>query len=164
MTEQLYCESLRKILTNKKQIEDSLNVKLTTKGKIIFIDGDPADELIGLEVIEAMELGFSVSEALDLKNEEFKFEKIYIKSLEKRRDLSQVRARIIGTQRRALKNIESLTNCDIVLHDNVVGIIGRVDDVRKAAYALKKLIGGSKHANVYTYLEEENLKEKAGVW
>ena len=131
---------------------------------MIFIDGNAADEMIALQVIEAMGLGFSAAEALDLKNEKYSFATIPIKTIAKRRNLSQVRARVIGTQRRVLDNIESLTGCEIVLHDNMVGIIGLVENVRKAAYAVRKLISGSKHANVYSYLEEEKEKEKAGVW
>jgi len=164
MTEQIYSEIPKKIMSNKKQIEKVLNFKLTSKKNIIFLEGDPADEIIGLEIIEALNMGFSADQALDLKNLDFTFERIPIKSISRRRDLSQIRARVIGTKRRALRNIEFLTGCEAVLHDNVIGIIGLSDDVRKASYALKKLIAGSKHANVYSYLEEEKDKEKAGIW
>jgi len=165
MTEQIYSESVRKIIQNKKAIENSLKVKLkfNTSNGIITIEGNPENELIAREVIEAMSMGFTVLQALDLKNEEFAFLKIPIKAISHRKDLSQVRARIIGTQRKALRNIEFLTNCDIVLHDNHVSIIGHNEDVKRAAYALRKLIAGSKHSNVFAYLEEENAKQKAGI-
>jgi len=164
MTEQLYSESTRKILKNKKHIENALKVKLSLKKGIFLIEGKPEDELIAEEVIEAMSLGFSVNQALDLKNEEFSFQKIPIKAISHRNDLSQVRARIIGTHGKALKNLEFLSGCDIVVHENYVGIIGHNEDVKKAVYALRKLIAGSKHANVYGYLEDENAKQKAGIW
>ncbi len=164
MAEQIYSESIRKVIANKKQLEGALAVKVINKGKLVFIEGSPEDEIIALEVIEAMDLGFSASQALDIKNEDFAFEKIFIKRITKRNDMSQIRARVIGTERKALKNIELLTGCDIVLHHNVIGIVGLADEVRKAAYAVRKLISGSKHANVYSYLEEEKEKEKAGVW
>ena len=164
MAEQIYSESIRKAIENKKQIESSLKVKLNIKGHIVTITGDPADELICLRVIEAMNLGFSVFQALDLKDEQFAFEVIPIKNIAKRRNLSQVRGRIIGTERKTLRTIEALTGCEIVLHDNSVGVIGLSEAVRKASYAMRKLIAGSKHANVYMYLEDENAKQKAGVW
>lgn len=164
MTEQIYSEVPRKILQYKKQIQNALKIKLAVKGNVIQLEGDPANELIARDMIEAIGMGFPIEQALDLKNEEFTFQKIPIKAIAHRKNLSQVRARVIGTQRRALKNIEFLSDCDIVLHDNFVGIIGHNEDVKKAAYAIKKLIGGSKHANVFMYLEEENAKQKAGVW
>ncbi len=164
MTEQIYSESPRKILQYKKKIQTALKIKLAIKGNYVQIDGAPENELIVKDVIEAINLGFPIEQALDLKNEEFTFQKIPIKSISKRHDLSQVRARVVGRERGVMQNMEFLTNCDIVLHDNMVGIIGHHEDVKNAAYALKKLIGGSKHANVYMYLEDENAKQRAGIW
>ena len=164
MTEKIYLESTRKIIQNKKQLESSLNVKLSINGGVVTIEGDSPQEMTALMVLEAIELGFDISTSLDLKQDDFTFEKIKIKNISKRHDLSQVRARIIGTKRRALDQLESLTGCTLVLHDNTVGIIGPVEDVKRAAYALKKLISGSKHANVYALLEEQNAKERAGIW
>ena len=163
MTEQIYSESPRKIMQNKRALEEALNITISNKGNVIFCEGNAADEMIALEIIEAMGMGFSLSQAIDLKNEKYYFEIIPIKNIARRKNLSQVRARVIGTERGVLRTIESLTGCEIVLHDNLVGIIGLAEDVRKAAYALKKLIGGSKHANVYAYLEEEKFKERAGI-
>jgi len=164
MTEKIYLESTRKIIQNKKQLESSLKVKLDIGGGVVTIEGESPQEMIAIMVLEAMEIGFNMTAALDLKQDDFSFEKIKIKNISKRHDLSQVRARIIGTKRRALDQIESLTGCTIVLHDNTLGIIGPVEDVKRAAYALKKLISGSKHANVYALLEEQNAKERAGIW
>jgi KH domain-containing protein len=164
MTERIYCHNARKIMQNKKQIENSLKINLEIKNRIIIIEGAAENEMTALSVLEAIELGFSLSQALDLRLDDFAFEKVLIKTIAHRKNLSQVRARVIGTQRRALTQIESLTGCDIVLHDNTVGIIGHMEDVKRASYALKKLIAGSKHANVYTMLEEQNAKDKAGIW
>lgn len=162
MTEQIYSDNARKIMQNKKQIEESLKIGLENKSGIITVEGNPADEITAVQVIEAVNLGFSISQALDLKNEDFVFEKIPIKNFTKRKDLSQIRARIIGTKRKVLRNIEYLTGCEIVLHDNLVGIIGWVNDVKKASYAIKKIIAGSKHANVYMWLEQQRAIESGG--
>lgn len=164
MTEKIYLEKTRIVIQNKKQIESTLKVKLEAMGKVITIEGESDKEMIALMALEAIELGFSIESALDLKTEDFTFKKIQIKNISKRHDLSQVRARVIGTKRRALDQLEALTGCDIVLHDNTIGIIGPVEDVDRASYALKKLISGSKHANVYALLEEQNAKERAGIW
>jgi len=158
--EQVYCENIGKVIKNKEIIESSIKVKLDIKGKVIVIGGAAEQTFIALQVIEAIDLGFSVNQALDLKQEDFILKKIPIKEISRRTDLSQVRARIIGTKRRALNTIEDLTGCSIVLHDNTVGIIGGIEDVKRAEYALTNLIRGSEHANVYRYLEEQNAKRK----
>jgi KH domain-containing protein len=160
MTKQIYSALARKIGQHKKEIETALSVKLNISSNVITIEGEATNELTAEEAIEAINLGFSIDQALELKNEDFIFQKISIKKVTKRSDLSQVRARVIGTERKALRNIEYLTNCDIVLHENVVGVIGQFDDVKKAVYALKKLISGSKYANVYKYLEDQRVRER----
>jgi ribosomal RNA assembly protein len=163
--EKLYMKNARKVIQNKKQIENILKVKLEIKAGIVTIEGAAEKELIALSALEAIDLGFTLPLALELRLDDFAFEKIPIKNIiSRKRDLSQVRARIIGTKRRALDQIEYLTGCDIVLHENIVAIIGRTDDVKQAAYALRKLIAGSKHANVYAYLEEQNARQKAGIF
>ena len=160
MTEQIYSRNARKILQNKKQIENSLGVNLSIKSGIVTIEGKPEDEQIALRAIEAINLGFSVAQALDLRHEDFVLEIIGIKKIAKRKNLSQVRGRVIGQERKVLRTIEFLTNCEIVLHDNNVGIIGELKNVERASYALKRIIAGSKHANMYAWLELQTSREK----
>jgi len=162
MTEQIFSEVARKIGQNKKQIETALKVKFTIKSGIITIEGAVENELICKEVIEAINLGFSVDQALDLKQENFIFEKILIKEHTKRNDLSQIRGRLIGRDRKVARNIESLTGVELVIHNNTVGIIGQREDVQLAARAIKRIIIGSEMSNVYRMLEEERAKERAG--
>ncbi len=159
MTEKIYTENIRKILNNKREIENAFKIKLSNEAKVLIIDGEPEKELIALSFVEAVDLGFSIQVALDLKNEEFVFKKINIKNIAKRKNLSQVRARVIGRERKVMDNFEYLTGCSLALHDNFVGIIGIEEQVTKAEYALKNLIAGSKHANVYAYLEKEKAEE-----
>jgi ribosomal RNA assembly protein len=160
MTEKIYSNNIRKILQNKKLLETSLKLKMTNQANIISLDGKAEDEYLGLKVIEAINLGFSITKALFLKEEDFTFEKIQIKPIAKRNDLSQVRGRVIGQRRKVLDTIEGLTDTFIVLHDNSVGIIGRVSDVQKAVYVLKRIIAGSKHANMYAWLEKRKAEER----
>lgn len=160
MVEQIYVYSLRKIINGKKQIERAFNIKLSNKAKIVFLEGEPGNEMLALSAVEAMELGFDVDDAILLKNDEIVFEKIQIKTLTHRKNLEEVRGRIIGTQRRVLNTIEDLTDCYIRVHDNTVGIIGRIQDIEKAIYAIRKIITGSEHASVYAYLEEQKVLER----
>jgi len=160
MVEQIYSENIRKILLNKTEIEKTLKIKITNKENLLVIEGNPENELNAIDFFEAIDLGFSVAKALDLKYDGFEFRKIKIKSVTSRKNLSQVRARIIGKHRKVMDNIEYLTGCDLALHDNTVGIIGPREAVNVAEEALKNLIAGSKHATIYAFLEK---MKKEGV-
>lgn len=162
MTETIYSQVTRKINQNKKVLEDALKVKLTIKSGVVTIEGESPDEFVALRVIEAINLGFTISRALFLKEEDFIFQQLAIKNIVKRNDLSQVRGRLIGTQRKVLDTIESLTDTYLVVHENQVGIIGKIEDVDKASYVLKRIIAGSKHANMYAWLEKKKAEERAG--
>jgi ribosomal RNA assembly protein len=158
--EQVYSESANKIALNKKLLEESLNVTLDFRDRIVFIDGSPEDSLIALSIIEAITFGFSITKSLQLKQEGFVFRKVNIKSLTDRKNIAQVRARVIGTKRKAMDTLERLSNCDISLHNSTVGIIGLEEDIKKAEFALSNLIKGSKHSDVYNYLETQRALEE----
>ena len=155
-----YVENKRKIAQNKGLIEKKLGVKINFEGNSMIISGDELNEYIFLRVFDAVELGFSINEALLLADENYMFEKINIKDVSRRKNLSEVRARVIGTFGRTLKTMCGLSNCEIVLHDNIVGVIGKADDIEFALTAMKSLIKGSKQANVYSYLEKSRKLEK----
>ena len=48
-------EKLPRILKNKKRLEKELLVKITNRGKEVFIDGDPEEEYYAEKVIESLE-------------------------------------------------------------------------------------------------------------
>jgi len=159
MVQEIYTEFIRKILQNKPRLEKQLNIKITNQGKNLFLSGKPEDEFIALEVIQAINLGFSITRALLLKDENTNFQTINIKDITKKHNLEEIRARIIGKQGRTLKTLNKLTNCAISLQDNQIGIIGDVEYIEDAIQALTSVIQGSKQGHVYGRLERQN-KEK----
>jgi len=158
--ETLYSESINKIKKNKDKIERALNVKISISGKNVSVDGESLDEYIASQVIEALDLGFTTNQALVLAEEDVILEKISIKDLTKRHDLSRIRARIIGTKGKTKEIIENLSDCAVCLKDNCVGIIGRTDNIKKTIQAITSIIHGSKQSKVYAYLERERAKDK----
>jgi len=152
---QIYCEFPRKIMQNKRTIEEKFKIKISKKGHIIFLTGKPEAEYLGTQLVEAINTGFSTTKAYSLVEENFIFEKVNIKDVTKRSDLERVRARIIGTRGKSLEMLESITHCFISLQDNRVGILGTLEDIQLASLAVKKIIMGSKHSNVYAYLERQ---------
>lgn len=159
MVQETYVQSINKVLMHKRELEKELNVKIKNKGKLLFVEGAGDDEYLALEIIEAIDLGFSVGTALQLKNEEIIFQVFNIRDLTRRSDLKRIRARIIGVHGKALKTMETLTDCDIAVHENKIGIIGSSDCIKDGIIAIKSIVQGSTHGNVYARLEKKK-KEK----
>ncbi len=158
--ETIYLQNTKEVRKEKASLEKALNVKIDVKGKQATISGDPLQEYEASIVLEAMSFGFSAKKALQLKNENFVFRKLLIKQFTKRKDLHDVRARLIGTRGKTKRTMEEISGCKIILHDNTLGILGPADKIEEATTALTNLIRGSKQANVYYFLERVNTKRK----
>jgi len=158
--QEIYSENLKKILQNKKKLEKELSIKIKNKGKFFFIEGEPENEYLALKVFQAINLGFPIGVALELKNEETNLNIINIRNLTKRKNLKEIKARIIGTYGKTISNIENLSECAISLHDNQVGIIGDYEKINDAIIAIESLIKGAKQGNVYARLEKERKKRR----
>ncbi|MEK6859213.1 MAG: KH domain-containing protein [Nanoarchaeota archaeon] len=160
MTQEIYIENIMEVLKNKNRIQKELNVKITNKGKLVFIDGQGEKEYLALKVLEAVNLGFSVDKSLLLKDEEIILQTLNIKNITKRNDLERVRARIIGTHGKTIANLSKLTDCHLSLNNNQVGIIGNINNIEEAMIALRILIQGSKQGNVYARLEKKKRQKR----
>ena len=154
----IFSEKLPRILKNKKKLEKELNVKITNKGKDVFIEGESEDEYSAEKVIDALNFGFPFENALLIKKENFIFEILNIKDYTKRHDLETIRARIIGKGGRTLKTLQNLTKCYFELKDNHVGIIGNPEYIENAQEAIISVIRGAKQSNVYNSLEKNQTK------
>ena len=151
-------EKLPRILKNKERLEKELKVKIENRGKEISIIGEPEDEYIAEKVIDAINFGFIFSTAMLIKKEDFVFEILNIKDYTRRKDLTDVRARIIGKSGKTLKILKDWKDCHFELKDNLVGIIGDAELIKNTQDAIISLIKGSKQSNVYTRLEKQKVK------
>lgn len=147
-------DKLPRILKAKKKLEKELEVKIAHRGKEVYIQGSPENEYLAEKAIDAINLGFAMAEAIAIKKEDLIFEIINIKDFTRSKDLERVKGRIIGKAGRALKTLSHLTNCSLEIKNNEVGIIGEADEVQNAREAIIMLARGSKHGNVYAYLEK----------
>ncbi len=157
---QLYIKSARKVLQNKKELEDKLNVKISVKGTNISIKGKEVDEYFASRVVEALDFPFLVEDALLLKSENFMFEILNIKDFTHRHDFKVIKGRLIGKQGKTLKVLENLSDCEIAVKDNSVALIGPVESFEQARQAVISLIQGAKQGNVYGYLERARKQER----
>ena len=147
-------DKIVRIVKNKKKLEKILKVKITNRGKEVFIEGDSENEYIAEKVIYALDLGFPFEIAMSIKKENFSFGILNIKDYTKRKDLERVRARIIGKGGKTLKTLHELTKCYFELNNNNVGIIGDDEHIKNAEEAVVAIIKGAKQSNVYSFLEK----------
>jgi len=151
-------DKLPRIIKNRKKLEKKLQVKITHRGKEVYIEGEPEDEYIAEKTIDALDFGFPFSAAIGIKEQNFEFEVINIKEHTKRKDLERIRGRIIGTKGKTLQTLSQLTNCNLELKDNRVGIIGEPEYLKNAGDAIVLLIKGTKQGNAYQFLEKRQPK------
>jgi len=151
----LIVEKIARIIPIKAKLSKELDVEIKNMGKEVYIEGDPEKEHLAEQVIDAIDMGFPINEALLLKEEEeFMMEIINIKDYSKKDNLERVRGRIIGRDGKTLRVLSDLTGCFYELKNNKVAIIGETDKIKAAQRGIISLIQGSKQANVYSYLEK----------
>jgi ribosomal RNA assembly protein len=154
----LFCEKIQRIIKNRERLEKKLGIKITYRGREITIHGPAEDEYIAEKVIEALDFGFPFSVALLIEEEDYILEILNIKNYTKRKDLERIRARIIGKEGKALRTFQGLTKCYFEIKGNSIAIVGDPEYIRNAQEAMISVMRGAKHSNVYTFLEQHQIK------
>jgi len=147
----------------KKQLEKQLKVKLDiSREGDVLIEGEGLAEYTCELIVKAIGRGFNPRIAVYLMNEEYFLEIIdmsnYIKK--ERKTLVRVKARLIGTNGRARRHLEKMTDTNIVVYGKTVSIIGKIEDVDIARRAIEKLLNGAPHSNVYRFITDELNKKR----
>jgi ribosomal RNA assembly protein len=159
--ETIFFERTGELKREIKALEEKLGVALSLKGKQLVIEGDPYKEYEAIHILEAMQFGFSAKKSLQLLDEDLIFRKLNIKEFTRRKDMKEVRSRIIGKKGKTKRTIEEISSCDILIkNDNTLGIIGPSEAIDEATTAITNLIRGSKQANIYHFLERMNAVRK----
>lgn len=131
-------------------------------GGSVTIKGAELNEFLVEQIIRAIDFGFDIDDALLLLSEEFVLEFIEVKENTRRKNLKDVRSRIIGREGRAKRTIEKLTGSAIVISDNRIGLIVDADHLSATVQGIESLISGSKHGNVFGFLERAGAKVGRG--
>lgn len=152
----IYVESPNKLKKAIPKIEKKIKINLSLKGNNLSITGNEFNEYQVEDIVKAIDFGFEIEDALMLANDNFNLEFINIKEHTRRKNLSEVRARVIGTDGKAKKTIETLTGARVVIHDNQVGFISDVEHLEALKQGLILLIQGAKHGNAFAYIEKQN--------
>ena len=139
---------------------NKIKIKIGFGKKSIKLNGNELNEFLVEKIVRAIDFGFNVDDALLLSNEDFVLEFIEVKEHTKRKNLHDVRARLIGTGGKARKTIENLTGSEIVINNNTVGVIVDADHLDSVVQGIESLIQGAKHGNVFSYLEKQNASKR----
>ncbi|MEM4271729.1 MAG: hypothetical protein QXD13_01420 [Candidatus Pacearchaeota archaeon] len=160
MTETIFFESTKNLIRALPELKKKLKVGIKVDGNKVEIEGPSLDEYEAKMVLDAINFGFPAKKALLLLNEGFIFRILNIKQFTRRRNLADIKARIIGTEGKTKRTIENVAGCAIMIRRHEVGIIGTAEAIETTTTAIISLIKGSKQANVYAFLEKMNAARK----
>ena len=158
--EKIFLERPERVLNVRKKLEKALNVKIIGDGEEIEVDGEGMYEYTASIVLDAIDMGFNPRVALLLRDPEYMIEKINVKNYVRYSRVSTVKGRLIGKEGKAKNQLANLTDCEIIVFDSTVAIIGLTEDVEIASKAIRSLIKGSPHTSVFQYLEKSRKIKK----
>ncbi len=136
------------------------NIHVTKEGEVTITSEDNIHSFNAQPIISAIARGFNPEVALMLLDESFGFELVSIKQFSRNeKDLLRIRSRIIGTNGKARKMLETLTETFISVYGKTVAIIGKTEKIDLAKRAIEKLLGGAPHGNVYQFIEMQKKSD-----
>ncbi len=150
--------SVRKIKMVVPAIENRVKVHIGFGKDRVSVRGSEVNEYLVEQIIRAVDFGFDIDDALLLLNQEFVLEFIEVKEHTRRKNLKDVRSRIIGREGKAKRTIEKLTGAAVVINGNDIGVIVDADHLSATVQGIEGLISGSKHGNVFGFLERQGAK------
>ena len=153
-------ERMNKIKRAVPKIESRIKVKVLFGKDSVSIKGSEINEFLVEQIVRAVDFGFHIEDALLLKNEDFLLEFIDVKEHTRRKNFKDIRSRLIGTGGKARKTIENLTGSVIVINGNNVGVIVDSEHLDAVTQGIESIIQGSKHGNVFAYLEKQNISRR----
>lgn len=145
----------------KRKLEESTGTKIeidsdTGEVDIIYTPDNAENAMKAKAVVTAVARGFSPEKAIKLLNEDYYLELINLPDIvgKSKNALIRQRARIIGSQGKARKMLETLTGTDISVFGKTVAIMGPLENVEIAKTAVEMLARGTPHGDVYKYVQK----------
>ncbi|MGC8850674.1 MAG: KH domain-containing protein [Candidatus Micrarchaeia archaeon] len=145
-----------------KEIERKGGVRLSLAGEeSISVEATDLQqqgaEWMAEKVLEALSLGFPCSRAIKLFNDDYYLEVLDLDLIMRRnaKQITRYKARVIGSGGKAKSKIEELTGAFLSVADDKIGLIGKYDELSQAKEAVTRLLEGSTHSSVYSFLERK---------
>lgn len=149
----------------KKEIEQATNSRInvdSTEGDVAIRGNDSLGMLSAKEIVLAIGRGFNPETAMLLLKQDYCFELMNMADYagKSKNTMERLKGRIIGSEGKARRTIETLTETNISVYGKTVGIIGEITNVDFARKAIEQLLEGSQHSGVYKWLERKRKRFK----
>lgn len=149
----------------KGQIEGKFGVKIDVDSKMgdVIISGEDSVNVYSAKnIVKAIGRGFAPEVAMQLEREDYMFDLIDITDYvgKSKKGMERLKGRMIGSEGKARKMIEMITETRISVYGKTVGIIGEIEGATIARRAVDMLLSGSPHGNVYKWLENQKRELK----
>ncbi len=156
----LYVRNIRAVSENLAILQKKIKVGIEIAKNQVNVLGKEENIYDAEKVFGALDAGFSVDTALLLIDPDYLFDTMNVRDFTRRKNLEEIRARIIGTEGKTKKLMEKLSDSFIKLKENTVYIICLAEDLRDTKTAIEKLIRGSAQGKVYGFLERSRTQHK----
>ncbi len=133
-------------------IEKESGTEVERKDNVISVSGEGMEAYNAGLVVKAIARGFAPVRAMKI----FRGMQLEIIKLEEKA-ARRIKSRIIGTNGKARRRIEYLSDCMISVYGNTVSIIGMPEKIFNAKKAIEMLIEGANHNTAYLFLEKSNI-------
>ncbi len=145
---------------SKKDLEECTNSKINVNSEEgdVNIEGEDSLRVYNLrEIIKAIARGFNPEIAKLLLKQDYAFELINLPDFlgKSTKKIIRMKGRVIGSEGKARKVIEHLTDTYISVYGKTIGIIGFFEDVADAKRAIESLLEGSPHSTIFKWLEKK---------
>lgn len=145
----------------------AVRLRISRDGGVLISASGAADAVKpfkAAEIVTAVGRGFSPESAMRLVRGENALHVMDLRQFGARTgaQLARVRARLIGRDGRARRNVENLSNTAICVYGRTVSVIGSTASLRMAVDALSALSQGSMHGSVYGRMESARRRERMG--
>lgn len=149
----------------KQELEEKTTTRISidsTEG-LVRVEGDDAvGALRAVEVITAINRGFSPERAFSLlEDEDLLLDVMDLSGIaDNPRQLDRIRGRIIGRDGKSREQIEHMTNTMISVFGKTVALIGLPEQIKVAREAVEMILNGIPHEAVYSFLERKKREAK----
>lgn len=147
----------------KLQNKTKTKIKVSSKEGDVTIEGEDSLKVIKTkDIVKAVGRGFNPEIALELTKEEMILDLINIQDFsgKSKKAEERLKSRVIGTDGKARKMLEKMTNTNICVYGKTVAIIGKQEDVYLARRGVEIILNGAPHNNAYHWIQKQlDVKE-----
>ncbi len=153
--------------STKRKLQNKTKTKIvisSKEGDVTVTGEDPILVLKSKDIVKAVGRGFNPEIALELLKEDELLDIINIQDFsgKSKKAEERLRSRVIGSNGKARRTLEKMTNTHICVYGKTVSIIGKEEDTYLTRRGVEMILNGSPHGNVYIWLQKQLNLRKLG--